>query len=74
MLVLSRKIGERVTIGDDIVVTVVQVGRDRIRLGFDCPPEVRVLRDELCRRDEVRLSRSRTHEPSVPELCTCSML
>ena len=44
MLVLSRKIGERVTIGNDIVVTVVQISRDRIRLGFDCPPELRILR------------------------------
>lgn len=74
MLVLSRKIGERVTIGDDIVVTVIQVGRDRIRLGFDCPPKVRVLREELKRREEVRTSQSRNREPDVHELCTCSML
>ena len=73
MLVLSRKIGERVTIVDDIVVTVIQVGRDRIRLGFDCPPEVRVLRNELCRREEAQLIRSRTRDDSH-EVCTCSML
>jgi len=55
MLVLSRKIGERVTIGNDIVVTVVQISRDRIRLGFNCPLELRILRDELCSREEIEL-------------------
>ena len=72
MLVLSRKIGERVTIGDDIVVTVIQVGRDRIRLGFDCPPAVRVLRDELCRHNEGRSGQSWTGDEH--HLCNCAML
>ena len=47
MLVLSRLSGETVRIGDDIVVTVVEVGRGRVRLAFSAPPEVRILRGEL---------------------------
>jgi carbon storage regulator len=47
MLVLSRKVGERVVIGDRIVVQVLQVSGQRIRLGFEAPPEVTVLRGEL---------------------------
>lgn len=73
MLVLSRKIGERVTIGENIFVTVLEARGDRIRLGFDCPSDVRIVRDELCRREEVQLSRSRSRDESH-ELCTCSML
>ena len=47
MLVLSRKVTERIRLGDNIVVTVVRVSGDRVRLGIEAPPEVLVLRDEL---------------------------
>lgn len=47
MLVLSRRESERIRLGDSIVVTVVQVAGDRVRLGIEAPPEIRVLRDEL---------------------------
>ena len=62
-VIKHRKIGERVTIGNDIVVTVVQISRDRIRLGFDCPPELRILRDELCSREEIELQWPVAGEP-----------
>jgi len=47
MLVLSRRESERIKLGDAIVITVVQVAGDRVRLGIDAPPEIRVLRGEL---------------------------
>ena len=47
MLVLTRKENERIMIGDHITVTVVRVQGDRIRLGIEAPPEVRVMREEL---------------------------
>jgi carbon storage regulator len=47
MLILSRRAGESINIGDDIVVTVVSVGGNHIRLGISAPREVRVLRDEI---------------------------
>jgi carbon storage regulator len=47
MLVLSRKLDERILIGDSIVVTVISVGRGRVRLGIEAPPDVPVLRREL---------------------------
>ena len=37
MLVLSRKPGERIVIGEDIMITIVDVRGDRVRLGFQCP-------------------------------------
>ena len=50
MLVLSRNPGERIVIGDDIVITVVQVQGDRVRLGFRCPANISVHREEVYRR------------------------
>jgi carbon storage regulator len=47
MLVLSRKIGERIWIGEDIVVTVVTIENNRIRLGIEAPPAVPIWRSEL---------------------------
>ncbi len=54
MLVLSRRVGERLLIGDDIVVTVIEVRSDGVRLGIEAPREVRVHRAEVL--DAVRAS------------------
>jgi carbon storage regulator len=47
MLVLSRRVGESVTIGNDIVIKIVSVSGSQIRLGITAPREVRVLREEI---------------------------
>lgn len=47
MLVLSRKQNERIRVGESVVVTVVRVSGDKVRIGIEAPPNVRVLRDEL---------------------------
>lgn len=47
MLVLSRKIGERIVIGDNVVVTIVGMRGGQLRLGIEAPKTVRILRDEL---------------------------
>ena len=47
MLVLSRKLGEKILIGDSIVLTVVKIDRNQIRLGIDAPPEVAIYREEI---------------------------
>jgi len=47
MLVLSRRVGEKLLIGDDIVVTVIEVRSDGVRLGIDAPRHVRVHRAEV---------------------------
>ena len=47
MLILSRRPGESLTIGDDVVITVVGVSGNQIRLGITAPREVRVLREEV---------------------------
>ena len=49
MLVLTRKPGERVLIGDDIVITVLESRGDGIRIGIDAPRGLRIQRDEVVR-------------------------
>lgn len=51
MLVLTRKEGEQIRIGDDIVITVVRTGGDKIRLGIEAPVDKVVLRSELKKRE-----------------------
>ena len=47
MLVLSRKETQKIRLGDDIVITVVRLGGDKVRLGIEAPKDMLVLRDEL---------------------------
>jgi len=46
MLVLSRKIGEEVTLTGGITVRLLRVNGGTVRLGFDAPPDVRISRDD----------------------------
>lgn len=48
MLVLSRKPGERIMIGEDVVVTVVRIGPNNVRIGIDAPRDLNIVREELC--------------------------
>jgi carbon storage regulator len=50
MLVLSRKAGQRIVVGPNIVVTVLDVRGERVKLGFDAPGEVAIHREEVRRR------------------------
>lgn len=50
MLILTRKVGERVTIGDDIVVTVLEIKGRQVRLGIEAPAHTRVHREEIYQR------------------------
>lgn len=47
MLVLSRKLGEKIIIGDQITITVLDVDRGKVRLGIEAPRSVPVYRQEL---------------------------
>lgn len=47
MLVLSRKVGERILIGDNIAITVVRVAGGGVRLGIEAPADLPVVREEL---------------------------
>lgn len=48
MLVLSRKPGERILVGNDVVITIVRIGPNTVRLGIDAPGHMNIVREELC--------------------------
>ena len=52
MLVLTRKLGESIRIGDDIDVVILEVSKGRVRIGFTAPQSVSVRRTELLSRSE----------------------
>ena len=69
MLVLSRKIGEKVVIGDGIVVVVKRIHGQRVTFGIEAPESVRILRGELPRyedEDRPALARRRMSEELWP--------
>jgi carbon storage regulator len=87
MLVLSRKIGERIVIGDNVVVQVLAVRRGQIRLGISAPSSVSIRREELPRHappgsgpdplpgqsaSDPLMSGGQNHEPSEEHLAITS--
>ena len=46
-MVLSRKLGEKIYIGENICITVVDIDRGKIRLGIEAPRDVKIFREEL---------------------------
>ena len=52
MLVLTRKVDEKIKVGNDITVTVVQANNGSVKLGIEAPDDVSISRAELVREDE----------------------
>ena len=60
MLVLSRKKSESVMIGDDVVVTIVEIRGDKVRIGITAPTETPVHREEVFRAIQKESSASKS--------------
>lgn len=53
MLTLTRRIGEQLLIGDDILIEVLEISGGQVRLGVTAPMKIKVLRDELLEEEEL---------------------
>jgi carbon storage regulator len=68
MLVLSRKIGERILVGDQVIITVTAICGARVRLGITAPPHVLVRREELDPADiPARQAPAAARTPALPD-------
>lgn len=71
MLVLSRRAGESINIGDDVVVTVLEVRGDVVRVGINAPRSVRVHREEVYRElQAANREAAQTDDTAVAALST----
>lgn len=84
-LILSRRQGERVIVGENIIVEAVWIGDEVVRLGFHAPNDINIVREELydrdlildktcchvCQRDKNRLIALRSETVSVPDVLIC---
>lgn len=50
MLILTRKVGEKLIINDDIVVTILEFKGNQVRVGIDAPKDVTIYREEIYER------------------------
>ena len=67
MLVLTRKLGENIRIGDSIKITVLEVRSGEVKLGIEAPPEVKVHREEIYARIQEENRRAqRINQPGAP--------
>ena len=64
MLVITRKNGEGFLIGEDVRVTVVETSKDRVKIGIDAPPDVRIIRNELFDTERFNMQAA-LHKPAA---------
>jgi carbon storage regulator len=63
MLVLTRKLGENIRIGDNVKITVLEVRSGQVKLGIEAPPEVKVHREEIYARIQEENRRAQGWKP-----------
>lgn len=51
MLVLSRKLSEQIVIGEDVIITIVQIDRGKVRLGIEAPRDRDVMRADILEKN-----------------------
>lgn len=67
MLVLSRKAGERILIGDDVAISIVRIGPNTVKIGIEAPKSVSIVREELCETEPEMLASVKPSTASLPQ-------
>src|SRR2546425_74466 len=66
MLVLTRKLGENIRIGDSVKITVLEVRSGQVKLGIEAPPEIKVHREEIYARIQEENRRAQRRKAQTP--------
>jgi carbon storage regulator len=72
MLILTRKLGERITIGDDITITLLEIKGSQVKLGIEAPKGISIHRQEIYER--IRLANLSSCEVSTSDLSEATTL
>ena len=65
MLVLTRKLGEVIRVGDAVTVRILEVKGNQVRLGVEAPPEIRIYREEVYRAIRKENEEAAVREPGT---------
>jgi carbon storage regulator len=72
MLILTRKLGERITIGDNIVITLLEIAGSQVKLGIEAPKGISIHRQEIYER--IRQQNLRASEVTASDLSEAASL
>jgi len=72
MLILTRKLGERITIGDDVIITLLEIKGSQVKLGIEAPKSISIHRQEIYER--IREENLRSSEVSASDLSNATSL
>ena len=73
MLILSRKINEKIIIGDDVVLTIIDARGDQIKIGIEAPKSVKILRHEVFEAIQRENKAAALSEESLKKLSTLAL-
>jgi carbon storage regulator len=67
MLILSRKINEKIMIGEDISISIIEIQGDHIRIGVDAPKNIKIFRQEVFDAIKMENKAAATSTPVLPQ-------
>lgn len=67
MLVITRKIGEGIILSEDVKITILDVGKDKVKIGIDAPQSVRIVREELYSTEKQNVEAANALPKSIME-------
>jgi len=68
MLILSRKVNEKVVIGEDVTISIIEIRGDQVRIGIDAPKTVKVFRQEVFDAIKAENKAASQSAPVIPQV------